>query len=55
MSCKHTQELYRTRRKWWERLFGVRRAARCASCGGRVWFFSEPRRTAPPPRPHLTP
>lgn len=49
MTCKHTQELYRTRRKWWERLLQVRRAARCAMCGRRVWFFSDARPSSAPP------
>lgn len=43
MVCKHTQEVYRTRRKWWERLFGVKRAVRCAMCGRRLWLFGEQR------------
>ncbi len=48
MSCKHTQELYRTRRKWWERLVWVRRAAGRAGWGRRVWFFGEQRHTPTP-------
>jgi hypothetical protein len=41
MKCNHARELYRSRRRWWERLIGVKRAARCAACGHRVWFFRD--------------
>jgi hypothetical protein len=46
MTCKHNQETYRTRRKWWERLLGVQRAARCADCGGRIRYFEGDRGVA---------
>jgi len=42
MSCKHVQDLYRTPRKWWERLLGVRFVARCYQCGRRIRYFSTP-------------
>lgn len=43
MRCKRcSQETQRTRRKWWERWFGVKRVERCIACRKRYRSFREP-------------